>query len=925
MKKNVLILISFILTINIFSQDNNFQKAVKQYMDERKYSEAEALLLINIDLLDAKNDSKFIQNSYELLVSIYRITGKKNEGITILNTLLAMTDEERKKIEVLKSLIEFYQDFRDYENVSILNKRLLNDFKDTLAYLKYEQINSINTYNIPRYIRICKEALPFYSQRFGENSIEFAIGLINLAGASKLDNPRDSIIINSYISQANEILENLISSGNVCIPYEDLYVASLFANMVGLQNYVDYIELTSEITPFVSEIYELMNFLLLADVKSNIGDYFAAFEIYTHTLQILNNIDKNNFHGFLFEDFTISCYSKMGELLYKMYCYSKKEYHEALTLAEMALRMACHEARLLLEQTGNKYINEVSNVLRYLSYIYEEEGKFDESIEITFAVFQQIQSEIYENWLYMSENQRNSFWYNNNLYFQDAIHILFRADNEKVSKELFSLLIFSKGLLLNSSIELSKIISESENKNLIYKYNRILTINYLLNKSINKVDSLVKEKEELEYELIKESQAFGDYTRNLKLNWEDVHNSLLEKDIAIEFIDFDVPNSDTTLYAALILRKDWDAPKMITLFEKKELDTLLAAGNSEAERAEKRYSGDEGKQITKLIWGNLAAYLNEGDNIYFAPSGLFHHLAIEYLPTDDNRRMNEMYNMYRLSSTKQICYNYQSPNYEKAVLYGGLVYDLKEETMIAESRVYEQTRDKYTMRGFEIDTANRAGWKKLDGAKKEVVTISNILTKNHIQNTVYEGEKGNEESFRALSGQKNNILHIATHGFFYSSEVAQKKDYFRILDDNKPVIDNSMRRSGLILSGGNAAWRGKPLPEGIEDGVLTAQEIMSLDLRGADLVVLSACETGLGDVTGEGVFGLQRAFKMAGAQTLIMSLWKVSDAATELMMSTFYENLLSGKSKRDAFLSAQEAVRTKYKEPYFWAAFIMLD
>jgi CHAT domain-containing protein len=364
---------------------------------------------------------------------------------------------------------------------------------------------------------------------------------------------------------------------------------------------------------------------------------------------------------------------------------------------------------------------------------------------------------------------------------------------------------------------------------------------------------------------------------------------------------------------------------MVTLFEKRELDNLLAAGNSESERDEKRYSGSTGKQITKLIWEPLQTYINEGDNVYFSPSGILHHLAIEYLPSGDNRLMNEMYNLYRISSTKQLCYTHPVQEYDKAVLYGGLIYDLEEETMLAESRVYEQTRDKYAMRGFEMDTVNRAGWKMLSGTKTEIDNISKILTKNHIRNTVFEGEKGNEESFRALSGQKNNILHIATHGFFYSSEDAQKKKYFGMLSENKPVIDNSMRRSGLILSGGNAAWRGESVPDGIEDGVLTAQEIMSLDLRGADLVVLSACETGLGDVTGEGVFGLQRAFKMAGAQTLIMSLWKVSDAATELMMSTFYENLLAGKSKREAFFAAQTTVRAKYAEPYYWAAFIMLD
>ena len=138
------------------------------------------------------------------------------------------------------------------------------------------------------------------------------------------------------------------------------------------------------------------------------------------------------------------------------------------------------------------------------------------------------------------------------------------------------------------------------------------------------------------------------------------------------------------------------------------------------------------------------------------------------------------------------------------------------------------------------------------------------------------------------------------------------------------VID-PLLRSGLILSGGNSAWLGKEVPEGIEDGVLTALEISTMNLSGTDMVVMSACETGLGDITSDGVFGLQRAFKMAGVQTLVMSLWKVDDNATSLMMQTFYEHLLSGMSKREAFSLAQTAVRAKYLDPYYWAGFVMLD
>ena len=138
-----------------------------------------------------------------------------------------------------------------------------------------------------------------------------------------------------------------------------------------------------------------------------------------------------------------------------------------------------------------------------------------------------------------------------------------------------------------------------------------------------------------------------------------------------------------------------------------------------------------------------------------------------------------------------------------------------------------------------------------------------------------------------------------------------------------------MTRSGLLLSGCSRALNHESVPEGVEDGILTADEISKLDMRGLDLVVLSACQTGLGDITsGEGVFGLQRGFKNAGAKTIIMSLWKVSDIATQHLMMSFYNHYLSGMPKEQAFRMAQAELRnltgSGQKKPD-WAAFVMLD
>lgn len=181
----------------------------------------------------------------------------------------------------------------------------------------------------------------------------------------------------------------------------------------------------------------------------------------------------------------------------------------------------------------------------------------------------------------------------------------------------------------------------------------------------------------------------------------------------------------------------------------------------------------------------------------------------------------------------------------------------------------------------------------------------------HIPHTLHTGLAGNEEAFKSLDNHPVSIIHLSTHGYF-------------LPDDT--LATTPMLRSGLILSGGNRAWENKDILPQIENGLLTAEEIAAMRLPNTRLVVLSACNTGLGAINNsEGIFGLQRAFKLAGVQTLIMSLWPVDDRATSELMFAFYRNWLSGTEMHLAFTQAQEEIREKYPEPYYWAGFVMLD
>ena len=208
--------------------------------------------------------------------------------------------------------------------------------------------------------------------------------------------------------------------------------------------------------------------------------------------------------------------------------------------------------------------------------------------------------------------------------------------------------------------------------------------------------------------------------------------------------------------------------------------------------------------------------------------------------------------------------------------------------------------------------------KPLPGSEMEIHSVKSILNEKQWRDNTLLGEHATEEALKDMI--KPNILHIATHGFFNES-TGKEVNY-----NNNPLF-----QSGLMLSGSNqgkntSALNRRNFDLGIEDGVLTSYEVLNLNIDNSELVVLSACETGLGEIkNGEGVYGLQRAFQLAGTRSLLMSLWKVDDAVTQKLMTTFYQNWFSGQQKSAAFINAQKQIRNEYPEPCYWGSFVLIE
>ena len=187
-----------------------------------------------------------------------------------------------------------------------------------------------------------------------------------------------------------------------------------------------------------------------------------------------------------------------------------------------------------------------------------------------------------------------------------------------------------------------------------------------------------------------------------------------------------------------------------------------------------------------------------------------------------------------------------------------------------------------------------------------------------------------EEAIKTASNPQ--ILHLATHGFFAgdvnTSDLQGRSNDLLFGQSIEKAQRFPLLRSGLMFCGSQNTIDGNYNPsETNEDGILTGLEVMNLDLRTTELVVLSACETGLGEImNGEGVYGLQRAFKIAGAQNIMMSLWKVDDMATQILMGKFYGFWLDGNTKREALKMARNYLRSqpKYDSPYYWGGFVLI-
>lgn len=475
------------------------------------------------------------------------------------------------------------------------------------------------------------------------------------------------------------------------------------------------------------------------------------------------------------------------------------------------------------------------------------------------------------------------------------------------AKQCYDAALLYKHFSLAADNALKRIIQRSDNPRLKEKLKELEQTRQLFD-TANEVtiDSLSRRVTQLEAQLLVDVKRYGDVGEEMDASCYKLQQKLTFKDAAIEFTS--------------CLEEDGQCHYMANIISKGMVKNIYLCTDEELKNANDPYTSKTGYN---LIWVPLEEDLSGIENIYFSATGRLHQMGIEYFPVNNEGvLMSDKYNVHRLSSTRELITSYPEDKSNKAFLYGGIEYewDLRKDEDMSHASIKTDVPN--------VGDNNRAGFSYLPGTKAEVEIISTELKKNNVSVALFEGMKGTEESVKELSSETIKILHIATHGFYNPKGRRTKFDsLFKDKSQYSSLEDVSMTRSGLLMAGAVNSINSKP-KSGVDDGVLTSKEISSLDLTHLDMAVLSACETGLGDIGSEGVFGLQRAFKKAGAHTLLMSLRKVDDNATKILMTNFYNNLQT-MSKLKAFREAQKQLRAaengKYNSPEHWASFIMLD
>lgn len=583
-------------------------------------------------------------------------------------------------------------------------------------------------------------------------------------------------------------------------------------------------------------------------------------------------------------------YAKTKMHLAKIYYY-KGEYQKA--------KNTIHAAAPVLKTTVGKnhperlsYLSDYALVL-WKNYEFEQARKtFNKLLKSSLDVAN-------EYFQYMTENERSKFWTILRARLMDYYAFCAEQNAPDLLKDMYTTHCKTKGLILASTQNIRNQVMSSNDQKLMKTYKDWQQIkeelavylswpnDRLVEEQIN-VDSLELRASKLEEQLSMKVEIIS--TVNEKANFDEVRSNLNDVEAAVEIIRVNSQNTALSdQYVVLIASKRHPYPTLIQLKNAKELEGKFFT----------YYFNAIQNNVSSTVpydayWKEVNVSTSKYKTLYVSVDGVYSKVNLNTLQPSDDQYLVSQQSIQYISNTSEIASlkKYKQVQLSKVHLFGGAHY------------------------------GNRGKVAPLPGTAIEVKSISSTLKSKGFRSTLYLDKNVTEAKVKAVKSP--TVLHIATHGFFEDeSRLSNKKSLYGL--PVSAVKDNPLLRSGLFLVDAENAMDATTGFSDNNNGILLAYEIANnMTLDKTDIVILSACETARGEVqNGEGVYGLQRAFQLAGARSLLMSLWKVNDEATKDLMIAFYKELIITKDKYKAFRNAQLKIKEKYPDPINWGGFVL--
>ncbi|KAB2907486.1 MAG: CHAT domain-containing protein [Ignavibacteriales bacterium] len=667
-----------------------------------------------------------------------------------------------------------------------------------------------------------------------------------------------------------------------------------------------------------------------------------AEEYYNRCLSLSEKLVGKNFSDYPTILFNLaSVYKMKGE-----YAKAESLYVEAFELANKIDK--------------NKEINET--VLENFGQLYIYTKQYEKAFYWIEKALKDAKRKIIDRFPALSEEEKEIRLINFN--YQTLFSVNSSLGNTK-SKIVYDYYLFRKGLVLNSSANIREFIANSDNKKLKEKYEGWQSLLAEINQMISKTPEqremagfdlkAAQEKAELlEKELSQMSSEFKDFVLIPNYKWEDVQKKMKPGEALVEFVNFYIESkeaTDETRYGVYITKSGQNEPIFIELKDGNKLDRLIIPelnernknplayeavddGNSTGNNEEKGAGNDEDnggviseKTIYNELFAQIAEHLKGIKKVYISPDGEFYKVNFNTIKNPKTGKyLIEEYEINYITSGNDIVRGTKSTKQNKtAVLMGYPNYNLSSDKFIP---LVQNQRDRDSQRDvtFEMSESRQFYFQPLSGTMEETKETGSILRSAGwaVKTLLYD--EATETNLKKVKAP--GILSVATHGYFQGNPDYSREDEIMGGIDNSVAFYNPLLRSGLLLTGAQTYQNSTPeerekLPE---NGIFTGAEAAQLNLFGTDVVILSACETGLGKVNnGEGVFGLQRGFFGAGANSVLMSLWKVNDAATKELMIEFMKNYSTTFDKQGSLRKAQLTLMKKYPKPYYWGAFVLVE